>query len=288
MSRVPPPPSKPQPLDVLRRVTGRDLQILDCLAEHHLLSTGQIAATFFDTVRSAQQRLTILHRTNVLSRHTWSRPRGGNGQFLYSLGPIGARLRSSPYELDYPRRPFPRSHAERVTRLVSSQKLRHAVGVNQFFIDLISHTHTHRGTHLERWWSEHHATSVHSATGIRPDAHGIWTAQGRTVGFWLEHDNGTESHRRILSKFAPYRRLLHRGPHYPVLLWVPSDARRDNLLASLRRGVGVPVAVAAHGHDPATRIWHLAGTTSVLALHELPSAHGPNSATNPGRYHEDP
>ncbi|MGY0234079.1 replication-relaxation family protein [Longispora urticae] len=260
------------------------MQLLDWLAEHHVLTARQVATALFDSRRSAQQRLTILHRLDLLSRHAWSSASGGAGDYLYSLGPLGARLRSTPYELDNPRRPSPRSHLERVTRLVSSPKLWHTIGVNQFFIDLIGHSRAHPGSRLERWWSEHHATSVQSAAGIRPDGHGVWTADGRTVGFWLEHDNGTEPHSRIMAKFEPYRQLLRRGPNYPVLLWVPSVGRRDNLLSTVGRRAGVPVAIGVHGDDPAGRTWHLAGTDVVCALHELASDHGPDSATNPGRF----
>ena len=33
---------------------------------------------------------------------------------------------------------------------------------------------------------------------IHPDGHGVWTAAGYTVGFFLEHDRGTEDVPRVL------------------------------------------------------------------------------------------
>ncbi|MEV6527906.1 replication-relaxation family protein [Longispora sp. NPDC051575] len=135
-----------------------------------------------------------------------------------------------------------------------------------------------------RWWSENHTTNVYERFGIHPDAHGIWHAAGRTVGFFLEHDNGTENHARVLSKFTAYRELHHQGgPTYPVLLWVPSNGRRDNLLAALN-GIDIPVAIATHGPQPAGPVWHLAGYGGPYPLHHLPSDHGPTSLSNPGRY----
>lgn len=171
-----------------------------------------------------------------------------------------------------------------MSRLVSSPSLNHTVGVNQFFVDLSARARTDARCALVRWWSERRATAVYDRSGIHPDGHGIWRCGEKTVGFFLEHDNGTENHARVVSKFAAYRELAAHGPTYPVLLWVPSRGRRDNLLASLT-GVGVPAAVAIQGADPAARVWYLAGFGGPYHLHDLPSDHGPDSAINPGRFH---
>jgi hypothetical protein len=135
-----------------------------------------------------------------------------------------------------------------------------------------------------RWWSEQHATNVYTQAGIRPDGHGVWTRHGHTVGFFLEHDNGTENLARVVAKLRGYERLAAFGPRYPVLLWVPSARREAHLLdvlAGLRTADPV-VATAVHGPDPAGRIWALAADpTRRRHLHELPSDHGPVGAINP-------
>jgi hypothetical protein len=47
----------------------------------------------------------------------------------------------------------------------------------------------------------------------------------------------------------------------------------------------MPVATVVHDDDPAEPVWTLASDTRrPLALHELPSDHGPHAATNPHRY----
>lgn len=73
--------------DNTRHITPRDQHLLDLLAEHHVLSTRQIAALFYPSLRRAQDRLVVLHRAEVLSRHTWGTATGGATDYLYSLGP---------------------------------------------------------------------------------------------------------------------------------------------------------------------------------------------------------
>ena len=65
MSRVPAPTTRTTHLDTYRRLTPRDRLLLSWLAEHYLLSTDQVARALFDSRRTAQQRLTILHRLDV-------------------------------------------------------------------------------------------------------------------------------------------------------------------------------------------------------------------------------
>ncbi len=70
--RVPPSSARPDRLSAYRRLTPRDRLLLSWLAEHYLLSTDQIHRALFDSRRTAQQRLTILHRLQVLDRFTFS------------------------------------------------------------------------------------------------------------------------------------------------------------------------------------------------------------------------
>jgi hypothetical protein len=75
-----------------------------------------------------------------------------------------------------------------------------------------------------------------------------------------------------------------------VLLWVPGRDREVNLLRVLAGiDTAMPIATAVHSPDPAGRVWILAadlpsGPGRRYRLHELPSDHGPHTATNPGRY----
>ena len=276
-------------LEHLRRLTLRDRQLLAWLAEHYVLSADQITQALFPSARSARLRLATLHSIEAVSRFVDVTT--GDRQHLYTLGPLGMLVQPTTYhDPDRPDARTPRSSFERVERIVGSRKLAHLLGTNQLFIDLIAYTRTDPHARLRRWWSEQHATAAFAIAGVRPDGHGIWSAGGRTVGFFLEHDNGTEPLGTVLAKLRAYSRLVEFGPRYPVLLRVPGRRREAHLLDALT-GVptAMPVAVGVHDEHPAGPAWTLAADPGLRRwLHELPSDHGPaNPATNPHRYIED-
>jgi hypothetical protein len=291
-------PSRLDRLDRLRHLTVRDHTLLAWLAEHYVLSTGQIAAALFPSRRAARLRLAVLHSLQAVSRFVDATT--GNRQYLYTLGPLGAVV--YPTQFNDPSRADarpPRSSIDRTERIIGSRKLAHLLGTNQLFIDLAAYARTDDNAALARWWSEQHATSAYAAasylsgkgTGVRPDGHGVWVAGGREVGFFLEHDNGTEPLRVVFEKLRGYEHLAATGPRYPVLLRVPGRRREQHLLDALR-GVptAMPVATGIHGEHPAGPAWTLASDQGGLRrwLHELPSDHGPdNPATTPHRYGDD-
>ncbi|MGI5180154.1 replication-relaxation family protein [Dactylosporangium sp. CA-152071] len=290
--RVPPPSARPDPLAVYRRITARDRALLSLLAEHYLLSAPQIASAFFDGLRTAQRRLTILHRLDILHRFALANPANTAVPYLYALGPVGLQMFPTVYHNPDPTQAqprAPRTSLERARRIAASRKAAHLIGANQFFIDLITTSRHQPGTELRRWWSEQHATDVYTLADIRPDGHGIWHAEHRTAGFFLEHDNSTENLARVIAKLRGYERLAAFGPRYPVLLWVPSRDRETNLLHLLAGlDTAMPIATAVHSHDPAGPVWTLtADPGHRRRLHELPSDHGPHAATNPSRYPDD-
>ena len=299
MSRVPSPTSSSSSghLNTYRRLTPRDRLLLSWLAEHYLLSTHQIARALFDSTRTAQQRLTILHRLGVLHRFTFANHDGTpETPYLYTLGPVGMRLHPDAYhDPDQLGLKPPRSSIERVDRLARSPILGHLLGVNQFFVDLHAHTRTHPGTAVARWWSEQHAAAVFRRsqtrkTNIQPDGHGIWTAGGHTVGFFLEYDRSTEDVPRVLRKLKAYELLAKTGPRFPVLLWVPTARREASLLDALQgSALPMPVATAVHGDDPAAPVWTLTGDRPPRrrALHELPADPGPAGYPDPAARHDE-
>ncbi|WP_460493895.1 replication-relaxation family protein [Dactylosporangium cerinum] len=246
---------------MFRRIVPRDRALLALLAEHYLLSSSQIAAAFFDSLRIAQRRLTVLHRLGVVHRFAYPNAEHTAVPYLYTLGPVGLQLYPDAY--DDPDSRYgraPRNALERARRIAASATAAHLLGVNQFFVDLLAATRLPNasGARLVRWWSEQHATDVYAQSGIRPDGHGIWHAHEHTVGFFLEHDRGTEDLPRVVAKLRAYARLAEFGPRYPVLLWLPTLQREANVLRLLA-GVNtpMPVATAVHGPDPAGRVWTL-------------------------------
>ncbi|WP_212992252.1 replication-relaxation family protein [Actinoplanes auranticolor] len=282
-------PSRLARLEQLRRLTPRDHQLLGWLAEHYILSTDQIAAALFPSRRSARLRLAVLQQLEAVTRFVDTTT--GNRQYLYTLGPLGAVV--YPTQFNDPNRAgarAPRTAIERTERIIGSRRLRHLLGTNQLFIDLAAHARAHTGVRLARWWSEQHATAVFARAGVQPDGHGVWVAGGREVGFFLEHDNGTEPLGIVLKKLRGYGQLAAYGPRYPVLLRVPGRRRERHLLDALC-GVptAMPVATGIHGEHPAGESWTLTSDPGPRRwLHELPSDHGPdNPATNPHRYPDD-
>jgi hypothetical protein len=183
---------------------------------------------------------------------------------------------------------------ERQDAVLARPDLAHLVGVNQFFIDLIAHARTHPGTGLDRWWSEQ-ATTAALGRRLRPDGHGVWHEQEATVGWFLEYDTGTEPLGRLVTKLGPYQRLRRDGgPAYPVLFWLPTRRREQNLHRRLTEardhgngGGGVVVTTAARdslgGHSPAGPVWRLHGNGRHRdRLADLPASHGQPSPYNPG------
>jgi hypothetical protein len=287
MVRIPSPSPIRDPLADVRRLSGRDRLILSWLAEHYVLSTEQLAAALFPSLRAAQRRLTVLHRIGAVSRFAFPRTEQDSGSYRYTLGPLGVRLYPTSYtDPDNPAAKPPRTHVERRARIIRSPRLGHLLGVNQFFIDLLAYARQRTDAQLMRWWSEQHATAIYSARSrqLRPDGHGIWSVGDGEVGFFVEYDSGTENLARVIKKLPAYERLATEGgARYPVLLWVP-DRRREANLLRLLAGVptAMPVATAVHCADPAAPIWALPGDPGPrLHLHELPSGHGPRSTVDP-------
>ncbi|MET8147848.1 replication-relaxation family protein [Actinoplanes sp. NPDC049668] len=287
-----------QRLDLLRRLTARDHRLLSWLAEHYVLTTSQIATALFPSLRTARLRLAALTSMQAVTR--FADLTTGSQQYLYTLGPLGAV--PYPTQFNDPLRPDardPRSNVERTERIIGSRKLGHLIGTNQLFVDLHAYTRTDPNARLARWWSEQHATAVYGAVpsansdgpGIRPDGHGVWEAGGRQIGFFLEHDNGTEKLVTVVRKLEAYTRLvINGGPRYPVLLRVPGRRRERHLLEVLAGArLAMPVATGIHTEHPAGPVWTLThDPPSRRWLHELPSDHGPDSpATNPHRFPDD-
>lgn len=274
------------PLTDANRLTLRDHQLLDWLAEHYLLTTDQITRALYPSLRTTQRRLQVLTAIGAVYRFRPLNGTVGAGSTRYGLGKLGSMLRPHAYhDPDNRRTRPPRTDLERRSRLVASPRQNHLLGINEFFIRLHAHTRTNPGERLTRWWSEQHATAEYASYPghIRPDGHGIWTTEHSEVGFFLEHDRGTEDLSRVLAKLDSYQRLAEDGPTYPVLLHLHSRRREDNLrqhLAGLT--LTVPVLTTTHDDNPAGPVWAMPGITHRrLRLHEVVSDHGKPGPFNP-------
>ncbi len=297
------------------RLVDRDRRLLALLAEHKVLTTNQIAAIEFLSVRRAQDRLRHLRELGVVFAFRESYLRGGTSQTRYALGYLGARLIAAQRAV---KPPSPKAYTESLERLVLWPKLDHQLGVNDFFCALAAHRNPARlrdtgrdgeVSGLTQWWSERRCTEFFwkyqgggHETRLRPDGYGCWEEHRRAVRFFLEYDTGTESLAKVTGKIDDYSAFPTDA--FGVLLFSVHSPRREIALrAALRRALGggdpgFVIATAArdgktfgHGAGPAGPVWGLwtpQGGDSVsrrYRLAELPQR-GPSvehSASNTGQ-----
>jgi hypothetical protein len=267
-----------QMLAFYSHLTERDLHILALLDEHRVLTTDQLARLHFTATRTCQIRLRQLQHLGLLERFRYARAGGGGDPWHWTLGLFGARFMAGTLG-----RPVPteRTHREQLLRLSAYVNLRHLREANEFGVRLAHRARADPQLRLPRWWSERTATA--RFRGIHPDAHGLWEAHGRLVGWFLECDMATESLPRLVAKLAAYDSLARAdGPRYPVLFWLPGAVREANLQRALgRSGSAVLVATATHDADPAGPVWLTIGARTRVPLGQLPSDHGRAVAANP-------
>ncbi|WP_203655432.1 replication-relaxation family protein [Actinocatenispora rupis] len=274
-------------------VTDRDRVLLNLLSEHGTLTTAQITTMLFGSPSTAKQRLARLRALLLLDAFRPHNPATGTrGVNHWTLGVLGARLVAAADDRDMP---APSTVARRRDRLAASPRLAHLVGVNQFFADLTGHArHTPETGRLSRWWSEPRTRRAF-AERIRPDGHGVWTGPAGPVGFFLEHDTGTERPlARLIAKLDGYQRLADAGgPSWPVLFWLPNATREQHLhdrLATTSIGRDVIVATAHRHcnrptatHHPAEAMWQVhGGPDARLPIGELPHTADLIGPLNPG------
>nr|WP_042187951.1 replication-relaxation family protein [Kibdelosporangium sp. MJ126-NF4]CEL17460.1 hypothetical protein [Kibdelosporangium sp. MJ126-NF4]CTQ91313.1 hypothetical protein [Kibdelosporangium sp. MJ126-NF4] len=254
------------------RLVDRDRRLLALLAEHKVLTTRQVAAIEFTSIRRAQDRLRRLYELGVLFTFRQSYANGGTSETRFALGYVGKRLICA---LRAKTPPAPKVYAESLERLVVWPKLEHHLGVNDFFCDLAAHRNPARhskygvsGGTLTQWWPEKRCVEFFwSSSGhevrLRPDGYGCWEHHGRAVRFFLEHDTGTESLTVVTRKIADYSAFP--TDRFGILLFsVHSTKREIALRAALSRAQagydpGFVIATAArdHGHvdGPAGPVW---------------------------------
>jgi hypothetical protein len=267
------------------RLQPRDHALALLLDDHRVLTTAQLAAVLFNAPRTCARRLADLRTIGFIDRFTAHRP-GRRPLTCWVPGLLSARYAALTRGH---RPPTPAAVRERQDATLASPQLAHTLGVNQFFIDLLTHARSNPATRLARWWP---APRAAAAVGrrISPDGHGIWRHDDREVGFWLEHDTGTEPLTRVTAKLHAYQRLhTDGGPNYPILFWLPTTTRETNLHRHLAElpPIGATIATAARdaAANPTQPVWLLATDTGRQrrTLADLPA-----DAGHPGPYHPGP
>jgi hypothetical protein len=232
-------------LDVFGRLTRRDRLLCRVLWEHRVLTTEQVCDLCFTSLVSTQHRLGVLDRFRPL------RPTGSES-WRYTLGPLGAALVAAERGVDVPRSSVLR---DRVVALAAGQRTTHTLGVNGFFCSLHRAARERPDAAVVAWWSERRCAAEWGEL-VRPDSYGIWEEDGQRVEFFVEHDTGSESLRRVASKLGGYRDLAEAdGVARPVLFWLAQAGREPGLREALG-ATTLPVATAVAGTgNPADAIW---------------------------------
>ncbi len=275
-------------LDISARLQPRDLLIAALLDEHTVLTTSHLTRLLFDSPITCLHRLHLLRRIGFIDRFIRHQP-GRPAPVYWLTGPLAARY-TALARGDRP--PTPTALRERQDRIYANPALAHLVGVNSFFVDLAAHARHHPLARLRRWWSESRTTAAYGRR-IHPDGHGLWAEHNTSVGFFLEYDTGSQPLPRLTDKLHAYRKLRRDGgPHHPVLFYLPTRAREQNLHRRLSEHLdpGVTVATAARdsliGTGPAGPVWRLYGNgRRRLRLAEIPAPHAPYGPLNPGPPH---
>lgn len=185
------------------RLTARDHQVISLLAEHKVMTADQLARVAFPSDTRARQRLLQLTRRAVLARFRHHR-RPGSLPWNYTLGLLGATVHAAATGAPLPR---PAEITNRVLRLHYSPSLAHLLGANDFFTRLIGDARTTGRGELTVWWPE--PTAARACGGlVRPDGYGEWAEGGGAVGFFYEHDTGSETLGALVGK-------VDRTPSWP-------------------------------------------------------------------------
>jgi len=280
------------------RLTARDVWLCQLLDEHRVLTTSQLADLAFPNLDTAQHRLAILHRLELVERFRPRRDRG-SAPYHYVLGPAGARVLAARQGQDPSRVRYRRGDALAVAHW---RHLEHLVAVNGFFCALGRAARTRADRALVAWWSERRCAARWGRL-VRPDGYGRWRDADAEVDFFVEVDRATEPAGRLAEKLDGYATLAAvTGVATPLLFWFPTPQREATARAALATAAAVPVPVATatsgsggHPDDPAGPIWQPLGSAgprqplAVLAggLGQPPPA-PPPSATQPELEPDDP
>jgi Replication-relaxation len=200
------------------RVTLRDRELLDRLAQHEPLSTSELCLLFFTGARACRGRLLKLEQQKLLSRVYPSREwRGGATEALWFLSPHGRKMIGAPS-----RRPPG----------LSIPDLEHRRAVASFFIGLVKQGLAAHDEGLYRWLGEHQAQQG-TGPSVRPDGFGRYLLKDGEITFYLEVDRGTETTKRVKDKLAAYQRALaaDRNRDRANILLVCEGRRRLTSLA---------------------------------------------------------
>jgi hypothetical protein len=222
-----------------RILDERDHAMFLSLLEHKVLTTDQIKALYFRSLRRCQHRLKELRDLGLIDSFT---PRRGFAEgrppdclFLTKAGlgacaeDKGVRASDLSWLPDEGYR--------------TSQNLAHRLGVNAFFCALVEASRANEGHCLATWRPEHWVRT--KAAEVKPDGFGRYLHPGGACEFYLEYDRGTEAFGALSRKLEGYLRLAAGWTKeqdllgFPnLLIVVPEGVREGEVGSALRHAIG--------------------------------------------------
>ncbi|WP_409461725.1 replication-relaxation family protein [Amycolatopsis sp. GA6-003] len=258
------------PVELASRLTERDRDLLQLLAEHRVLTSDQVAALLpYPSLNRAQRRLLSLWRWHVLDRFRHPRGDGALTGWRYTLGVAGHGVLAAMRGQTPPR---PSTVREQVLRLATDPRLAHLLGINDVLAALTAHARRSDDAEVRLWHGER--TAAADCGGLaRPDALIVYREHGAQIVACYEHDTGTESLTRVIQKLDGYAELARAGGPLParktqqrhgfwVLFGLPSLSREANLRDRLSAADPTGPGIAAGDVG-----WHIA-TTHADALRD--------------------
>ncbi|WP_194906277.1 replication-relaxation family protein [Catenulispora rubra] len=259
--------ARPASHAVADRITSRDARMLRLIAEHRVLTSGQITRALFTDNTRARKRIGALREAGLIE--TFRPPAAGSSQLHCVATAKALKLLGFPA-----RSAVPAGVGQAAIAAALRQDLDHLRGVNEFFCRLLAHRHERGpGAALEEWRSEWSTARLFPGR-VRPDGFGRWRDGDSWCEFFLEYDTGTEPLHRLRAKWLGYDSLMQAADTCsPVLFWLRSSGRERRLHELLAEtSTGVPAATAVG--DPQTAditgmVWRPTFTERRLTLAQL-------------------
>jgi hypothetical protein len=233
---------------VVRHLTERDRVLLRLLARYKVFTSFQVTDLLFNSETRARSRLVELHRLRLIDRFEPHDPRCRNPPYHYVLGRLGTAVIAAERG-DDPAAAVKAYKPAVALGLGRSQRLRHRVGTNGFFVALAAYARHHPEANLAAWWSEEDCADW-CGEYVRPDGLGDWEEHGVSVEFLLEYDLGTEPLGRLTDKLAGYEKLEHEGGASTWLVFAFQSHRRETSARAALMSASVPIATAALSQEP--------------------------------------
>lgn len=232
---------------MIRRLSGRDKEILDSVLKYRYLTTNQIRRLHF---REALSENTSLRTTNralaKLKEYQLLTPlkrriggvRAGSASYVWTLSPLGARALMQMGKKS-------NKTARKRLYVPSYSFLTHTLAVSELSIKLMEFSFSKKVTLLAQQlepecWREHVGVGG-TIKYLKPDLAAVTSAGDYEDHWFIELDLATESPVTVVRKCKQYAAYRNSGTEqreygvFPSVVWIVPDGNRKS---SLQRHIG--------------------------------------------------